>query len=272
MIGDRDHLEFLLSQLGDGVLTLAERQQIDQALRDDAGLAALRRGYEQLDRLLTRFARTELPIASGALLQRIKAALAEQIEFQISQSLDRSLAPAEADVLARTLAAGPEWSQRKNSYERLDRLVDGFASAAPRMDMQRLSDRIKGAVRAEALRERAGRTTRWHTYAGRMAIAAALLLTIATWRNASQSSRPGIGGRYAVAPRRPLLPRKPEISVELAVPGGEGVVAVAFDTLSKPKDTAFADSGPQHSIVSGRSDRVVRTSSRIDRSVLALWR
>lgn len=280
MTHDRNQLEYLLSQLGDGVLSADERRALEAVLQQDAAAAQLRRPYEGLERLLAHFAQLKPVANDAAAAARIKAALREQLEFQITQSLDRALDPADAGQLARTLAATPELAQHQADYQGLDSLIDRFAATAPRMDVQALSVRIKGAVRSESIKARVAHrpARRWTDYAGPLAVAAALLLTVATWRTPTPSSP---GAQVALNPPSRIADKpalQPQVVVDLAIPrSDEGGVMLAFDTTvpAAGEKRAFAqtDDSPAHSFVSGRSDRVASGNTDDQRhSIAALLR
>jgi hypothetical protein len=263
---DPQQIESLLACRGDGPLGAEEIRALDEALRTDPVLAALAGQYERLDRLLARIKSDGPTVSAAALCERIRAALREEVEFQISQRLDGELAADAAARLAEVAARDPGVHAAQDDYGRLHRRLKAHSTRQPAVDHARLSRQIGQAVRREALRQRAaGRPRRRMVVGGPLALAASLLLAVVLWQRSAGG--PGSDGVSPPAPAAPSV-----VVVRLAVPQNTGNVyialvtqmgesspqsgvAVAFDTLGRPEHGVIVDSGPKRGIISGGSER-----------------
>lgn len=250
MNGEREQIERLLSQMGDGGLTDAERAAVADALAADASLAADARGYERLAALLAGVRADRVDVRERSLADSIRQAVRQELEFQISQGLDGDVSAGDSVQLDRLVRASSELSATRDAMQRVNALLEARAADVPDVNMAALASRIRKQVAREAVGEGiAGRRLRWAAYAAPLALAAAVALAVFLSRSPSGSAVPGPSAAPMVAVN---------VDIPQGAPGGK--VEVSFDP-NEPVEFAKAREQmkrPETGVVEGR--RVIITS------------
>jgi membrane-associated protease RseP (regulator of RpoE activity) len=266
MNNTREQLEMLLSQMGDGRLTEAERRTVESALRDDPQLAALASRYERLEEFLDAMRRDVVRLDESSMRDVVRAALTDELAYRMIHAVEapagiaasRDAAAHDRDVLA---------SGRR--FAALDALLIDHAANRADVDFAGLGARISRAVRRERTRQLAtGGQAAWTRLAGGFAsIAAALLVAVVWWSNGAGSGVNSGGADPIVAP---VATPTPVFSVAFEAPRSGGKIVVEFDRSERPEsiDMRLARRDEQ-SVVSGHSAR--SHSSSVAVSLLALY-
>src|SRR5438477_1746137 len=183
---DPQQIEFLLSQIPDGVLSAEERRALDAALAADPSLSALAVRYDRLARLLTKFQSDCVHVDASALTDAIREAIATELQFRMSQDLDQQLPAAESDRLDRVLAGNLAQQREEQRLRDVQSLVTRYAAARSVPEFEELSSRISAAVRREPITQQRRvsklRIISWKSFTRAAAIAAVLGLAVLAWR------------------------------------------------------------------------------------------
>lgn len=251
MKNDPIHLEFLLSQTGDGTLTAEQRAAVEAALVAEPRLREVALRYERLAELLLHLRAEQAAPDAPALAARVREALHVALEFQMSQQLDGALSDEDASRLQGVLESTPDLQRARAAMTRTDDLLRRYAADKPKVDFDALASRIRTQVTREALQSRrTGRSWRW--IAAGIPIAAAAALALAVLLN-RPPARNGGTPEIAVGPET-----TPTVAVRIAAPpaGDQGRVDVSFDHAI-PREFAEAEKAREQrehgqGLVSGR--------------------
>ena len=155
-----EQIQFAISQYLDGTLPEGERAALEARLAADAELRRVLEEYRALHEAL-RGSMVLPAVKWEKLAERISASVEqlaanpidEQTEYAIAQYVDGQLPEGERAALEKRLESDPAARMAMEEYRSLQRVTER-AWSLPRVDWQRLSERISDAVAEAAQRAR----------------------------------------------------------------------------------------------------------------------
>jgi len=177
-----EQIQFAISQYLDGTLPEGERAALEARLAADAELRRVLEEYRALHEAL-RGSMVLPAVKWEKLAERISASVEqlaanpidEQTEYAIAQYVDGQLPEGERAALEKRLESDPAARMAMEEYRSLQRVTER-AWSLPRVDWQRLSERISDAV-AEAA-QRARYSIAWVRRPMQLAMAASVLIVL----------------------------------------------------------------------------------------------